>query len=132
MTKSAFVGNLSNLKKLTIGLSLFVLSLIVIQCGQKVEETENSEAEVQVTAGPLEIKLAEKRDESKANMPAEVLAIGQRFRDTLMASGILQAALNVGDTAPPFTLANAVGDTVNSADLLAKGAVVLTFYRGNW
>ena len=132
MTKAAFSGNLSNLKKLTTGLSLFVLSLIIIQCGQKVEEADNSEAEVQLTAGPLETKLAEKRDESKENMPAEVLAIGQRFRDTLMASGILQAALNVGDTAPSFTLANAVGDTVNSSDLLAKGAVVLTFYRGNW
>jgi peroxiredoxin len=40
--------------------------------------------------------------------------------------------LAVGDTAPDFTLANAVGEMVTLSDLLASGPVVLTFYRGDW
>ena len=40
--------------------------------------------------------------------------------------------LHVGDEAPDFTLPNAFGKTVRLRDLLAEGAVVLTFYRGAW
>lgn len=132
MTNAASISDLSGLKKLSIGLLLVALTLLSVQCGEKVEEADSSEPEVQMTAGPLETKLAERREKSMADAPAEVLAIGQRFRDSLMASGILQASLNVGDTAPSFALANAVGDTINSSDLLASGAIVLTFYRGDW
>lgn len=41
-------------------------------------------------------------------------------------------ALNVGETAPDFTLPNAIGNDVALQDLLTKGNVVLTFYRGAW
>jgi len=132
MTNEALISNLSGLKKLSIGLLFVALTLLSVQCGEKAEEADSSETEAQMTAGPLETLLAERRELSKADAPAEVLAIGQRFRDSLMASGILQASLNVGDTAPSFALGNAVGDTVNSSDLLASGAIVLTFYRGDW
>ncbi|MGH3243721.1 MAG: peroxiredoxin-like family protein [Spirillospora sp.] len=40
--------------------------------------------------------------------------------------------LDIGETAPDFTLPNAVGDPVRLADRLAEGPVVLTFYRGAW
>ncbi|WP_207934618.1 peroxiredoxin family protein [Actinomadura sp. KC06] len=40
--------------------------------------------------------------------------------------------LRLGETAPDFTLPNAVGDPVRLADRLAAGPVVLTFYRGTW
>lgn len=40
--------------------------------------------------------------------------------------------LSVGDEAPDFTLANAVGESVTLSELLATGPVVLTFYRGEW
>ena len=40
--------------------------------------------------------------------------------------------LKVGETAPGFSLMNARGETVSLADLLARGPVVLTFYRGAW
>lgn len=40
--------------------------------------------------------------------------------------------LNVGDTAPDFSLSNATGETVRLSELLKKDKVVLTFYRGAW
>jgi len=40
--------------------------------------------------------------------------------------------LQVGSRAPDFTLPNAFGDPVSLTDQLAKGPVVLTFYRGAW
>ncbi len=40
--------------------------------------------------------------------------------------------LKKGDKAPLFELPNAQGKPVNMADLLARGPVVLTFYRGVW
>lgn len=42
------------------------------------------------------------------------------------------AALEVGQKAPDFTLPNAAGQPVRLADLVARGPVVLSFYRGRW
>jgi len=50
----------------------------------------------------------------------------------VIASGMLEAALKAGDTAPDFTLKNAVGKEVSLANLLKDGPVVLTWYRGSW
>lgn len=41
-------------------------------------------------------------------------------------------ALKMADKAIPFTLKNATGQEVALASLLAKGPVVLTWYRGGW
>lgn len=40
--------------------------------------------------------------------------------------------LAIGDTAPNFTLPDALGEPVTLADLLLQGPVVVTFYRGEW
>lgn len=50
----------------------------------------------------------------------------------LKDTGVGQGALTVGDVCPEFTLANAEGRLVNSADLIAQGPLVLSFYRGKW
>lgn len=50
----------------------------------------------------------------------------------LEATGIRSAVLKPGDTAPAFALPNALGQTVTSADLLARGPLVVKFYRGAW
>jgi len=50
----------------------------------------------------------------------------------LAATHDLPLKLNVGDKAPLFSLPNAKGELVQLADLLAQGALVLTFYRGVW
>jgi peroxiredoxin len=51
---------------------------------------------------------------------------------TLAASGILQQALQTGQTAPDFTLPDALGQHISLKHKLEQGKVVLTFYRGAW
>jgi peroxiredoxin len=41
-------------------------------------------------------------------------------------------ALKVGDKIPGFTLPNAEGSLVASDDLLARGPLVINFFRGDW
>lgn len=43
-----------------------------------------------------------------------------------------KSAIQVGDKLPSFRLPNAIGKEVNSADLLAEGPILVTFYRGEW
>ena len=49
-----------------------------------------------------------------------------------MGATPLADALGVGDTAPDFRLPDARGGEVALSDLLARGPVVLVFYRGAW
>jgi peroxiredoxin len=44
----------------------------------------------------------------------------------------MDRVIKVGDPLPAFALPNAYGQEVRSADLLAKGPLVLTFFRGSW
>ena len=63
--------------------------------------------------------------------PAAVEAL-HRSVDELIASGAQNRALKAGDVAPEFTLPDADGNPVSSNELLARGPLVLTFYRGVW
>jgi peroxiredoxin len=75
--------------------------------------------------------LAFQLNEVTAGIPE---AIGGRITsgvDDVTRSGVAPG-LAVGDVAPGFTLKDAVGDEVVLADLLTKGPVVVTFYRGEW
>jgi hypothetical protein len=45
-------------------------------------------------------------------------------------SGAASRALKVGDKAPTFTLKDPEGHAVSSTDLLARGSLIVTFYRG--
>ncbi|MFJ3486499.1 peroxiredoxin-like family protein [Pseudomonas sp. NPDC090202] len=66
------------------------------------------------------------------NAPAPVHAIMKRATDELIASGQAERTLKVGDKAPVFTLNDPDGNPVSSAELLAKGPLVISFYRGVW
>jgi hypothetical protein len=48
------------------------------------------------------------------------------------ATGVLETAKQIGDSAPDFTLPDATGKHVQLSSLLKNGPVVLTWYRGNW
>ena len=80
----------------------------------------------------LEDKLAALRAASKQRIPADKLAEMHAATAALRGSGLVQRAIQVGSRLPPFALANARGETVASADLLARGPVVLTVFRGHW
>ena len=80
----------------------------------------------------LETKLAAIREGAKAKIPADMLATMHRATDALRASGILNSVLKVGAQLPAFSLQNARGATVSSSDLLQRGPLVLTVFRGHW
>ena len=64
--------------------------------------------------------------------PAWVHEPMHRATDELIASGAAERALKAGDRAPEFTLKDANGREVSSRELLANGALLVTFYRGVW
>ncbi|WP_186190491.1 peroxiredoxin-like family protein [Burkholderia gladioli] len=66
------------------------------------------------------------------NAPAEIHPIMERATAELIASGQAGRAVQAGDRAPQFTLRDQDGKLVSSADLLAQGPLVITFYRGVW
>jgi len=62
----------------------------------------------------------------------EAIDIMHRATAELIASGQTQRAKKAGDVAPEFTLRDPDGRSVLSRDLLAKGPLVVSFYRGVW
>lgn len=66
------------------------------------------------------------------NAPAWAHPPMHRATAELVATGAADRALKAGDKAPAFTLQDADGVAHASADLLARGPLVLTFYRGVW
>ena len=71
------------------------------------------------------------KDEGRI-FPPDVVALMHKSTAELAASGQAERALKAGDLAPSFVLPDADGARVSSKDLLAKGPLVLTFYRGVW
>jgi peroxiredoxin len=83
------------------------------------------------------MSLQDKLDAFKADFegnkaPPQVVAVMHRATADLIASGQAERALKAGMKAPDFALPDAHGGTVRSAELLKKGPLVLTFYRGVW
>jgi len=84
------------------------------------------------------MRLQKKLDERKKTFlssgratPA-MLGIMQRSTEQLRSSGILQRVLKEGQTAPTFELPNQDGQLVSSSSLLARGPLVISFFRGVW
>ncbi|MDX2130541.1 MAG: peroxiredoxin-like family protein [Planctomycetota bacterium] len=77
-------------------------------------------------------RLDERRAEFDRKAPVEMKERFEKGVRDVAGSGVLERALKVGSTAPDFTLKNAAGADVHLRDLLAKGPVVLTWYRGGW
>jgi peroxiredoxin len=65
-------------------------------------------------------------------MPPQLVADLEKSIDDLKQSGIVDRALKAGDLAPDFSLPNAQGRQVLLRDLLDRGSVILSFYRGLW
>ena len=87
------------------------------------------------------MKLPEKLAEFKRNFeaggppfnaPAWIHEPMHRATAELVASHAADRALKVGDRAPVFSLPDVDGKPVSSRELLARGPLVLSFYRGVW
>ena len=77
-------------------------------------------------------EIAAFEEEKQRTHDRDVLDMIDMTTADLVATGIAEKALGVGDKAPDFELPDANGNPVRLADLLAKGAVILNFYRGSW
>jgi hypothetical protein len=69
---------------------------------------------------------------SRSRVPAEAAAVMARSAEELKNSGLIGRALVPGNPAPVFDLQDWQGNSYNSTELLAKGPVILSFYRGSW
>ena len=82
------------------------------------------------------MSLAERLDTVRAaaatRLPKEAQAVMHAATEHLRASGILDRVPKPGAAAPAFTLSNTQGQPVESAALLRRGPLVVTFYRGRW
>jgi hypothetical protein len=80
----------------------------------------------------LKDELRALRERLEAGRPPEVIAAMHRAVDELRASGIVEKILRVGDRAPEFVLPDMDDQPVSSKELLTRGPLVVTFYRGRW
>lgn len=70
--------------------------------------------------------------ELQRKVPPEMMRKVGAFIERLASDGIGRNAVKVGQSAPEFTLRNTSGRTVSLPGLLAKGPVIVTFFRGQW
>lgn len=66
------------------------------------------------------------------NAPQDILDTLKEASEKLAEKKLEEKALKVGDKMPSFSLINALRKAINSKDLLAKGPLVINFYRGGW
>ena len=109
---------------LTLGASLFALATAATLRGQ--EPARDSED------APVRKELEEFREKSSKNAPPERIRSYEQGIEEVRKSGVTDKALKVGDRAPDFELPDASGKKVKLSELLARGPVVVTWYRGGW
>ncbi len=70
--------------------------------------------------------------ENKSKIPEEIIKVMQAADLDLAGTGIDKNIVGVGEKFPEITLPDANGKQVNIQELLEKGPVVISFYRGGW
>lgn len=80
----------------------------------------------------LAVQLREQNEAGRARSPVEALAVLDQGIADVAASGIADSSLGVVAKVPDFSLPDATGTKLSVSSLLAKGPVVLAFYRGGW
>ena len=80
----------------------------------------------------LKEKLDAIREASSKRIPPDRQVIMKRATADLRASGILDRIVKVGQPMPAFAGQSHDGRTVSSTDLLARGPLVLSYFRGHW
>ncbi|MBV1931114.1 MAG: AhpC/TSA family protein [Porticoccaceae bacterium] len=72
------------------------------------------------------------REQFVANVPEEVLQTLLGETEKLVATGIAERALGVGDQFPDGELSDVHGRSVALGELLRNGPTIINFYRGEW
>lgn len=85
-----------------------------------------------MTLAPLQPALDSFRDDWEARVGPEAARFAAGQIEALRASGLVETAAKAGDAWPGVPLTDALGKGFDLAALMARGPVVVTFYRGGW
>lgn len=77
-------------------------------------------------------QLKAKKEAAAQNIPKEKWDIMINSTQKLLKRKLSSQALQEGDQMVDFELLDAIGNTVSLSQLLEKGKVVISFYRGGW
>ena len=80
----------------------------------------------------LHERLVHIKERFEGNLAPGFLKILNRDTERLIRSGIEDRVLKAGDVAPAFCLQDQNGELRDSKELLRRGPLVVTFYRGFW
>ncbi len=108
----------------TLGVSLFALTTAAALRGQEPAKDPGDD--------PVRKELEAFREKSSKTAPPDRIRIYEQGIDEVRKSGVTDKALKVGDKAPDFELPGASGKKVKLSERLARGPVVVTWYRGGW
>jgi peroxiredoxin len=72
------------------------------------------------------------KEQNLKKMPKEVVELFLADVKKQLDNGVTDNALKIGDHIPEFEIPNAVGETISSKELLSKGPLIISFYRGAW
>ncbi|GMR24299.1 MAG: hypothetical protein BMS9Abin37_2822 [Acidobacteriota bacterium] len=82
------------------------------------------------------MSLKEKLDRTRARFretaPPEALSVMDAATQKLVDSDLASKILGDGEALPEFELPNVDGAVIRSSELLARGKLVLSIYRGVW
>ncbi len=81
---------------------------------------------------PVRNELEAFREKSSKTVPPDRLRSYEQGIEEVRKSGLAEKALKVGDRAPDFELPGPAGKKVKLSERLARGPVVVTWYRGGW
>jgi peroxiredoxin len=109
---------------LTLGASVFALTAAATIGAQEPAKGSGD--------APVRKELDELREKSSKTSPPDRIRIYEQGIEEVRKSGAIEKALKVGDRAPDFTLPDATGKNVKLSELLARGPIVVTWYRGGW
>jgi len=80
----------------------------------------------------LNALLTKMSQESKAKLSPEVLQVMMTARQQLEDSGLHLKALSAGEQMTDFVLRDANNKEFSSREALAKGPLLISWYRGIW
>ena len=82
--------------------------------------------------GKLQERLERMKAGNMEKMTDAVKATMAQGEAAIRATGIMDRIIQPGAALPAFAMADANNQQVRSEDLLGRGPLVLTFYRGAW
>lgn len=114
-------------------LLLVFIFCLSFACTKKSENGAKNESPKEPnTEITLATQLQEKADQSATKTPAEIKKIMSDAITDLKQSQIMKSALKKGAQTPNFTLSDPINGSIDISQLLKKGPLIITFYRGGW